>query len=293
MARMEALDWVLGKLSAVRLASSKTPIYKSPEFKPPKPIAPEVETPAQKQKRLSVLRGEEERIWRSWIDSGKKPEIFEQLKKSHAPILNRHLSQFKGAEVNKVAQRSILVEHYYKALETWDPDHPSKARLTTWIENNLRGLKRFVVKHQNPARITEPLSEKITPYRVLKAELTEKFGYEPTDQQIADASKGTFSLKDVLQVSRLVRRSYDIEGGDEKVEGAGLHAHDPWIQAAHVVYPELKPHEQKVHEFMFPRDGGKAVTKSGVIAKRLRWEVSKVSKAKRAILEKIQERIGD
>ena len=298
MDRVEALEWVLGKLSAPRVAQPKAPVFKPPVFKPPQPAAPKlpapvVETPAQKQKRLTELRGAEEELWRKWVDSGKKPDIFEQLKKSHAPILNRHLSRFKGVEVNKAAQRSILLEHYYKQLETWDPDHPSKARLNTWVESGLRGIKRFVVKHQNPARITEPLSQKITPYRVLKTELTEKLGYEPTDQQIADSSKGELSLKDVLQVSKQVRRSYDISGGGEEVEGAGLHANDPWIQAAHVVFPELKPHEQKVHELMFPRGGSAPVTKSGAIAKRLKWEVSKVSKAKRVILEKIQERVGD
>lgn len=228
------------------------------------------------------------------MEKGKPPEIFEQLKKSHAPILARQLSKFKGVEVNKAAQRSILLEHYYKQLETWDPNHPSKARLNTWVESGLRGLKRFVVKHQNVARIPEPLTQKITPYHVLKNELTEKLGYEPTSRQISDASKGKLSHKDVLQVEELVRHSYEQGGGGEEVEGAGLHANDPWIQAAHIVYPELKPHEQKVHELMFPRSEKLTpLKKSGDIARRLRWETSKVSKAKKVILGKIAERMGE
>jgi hypothetical protein len=289
--RSEAFDWLFAKLAAARSkAQPKVPIYTPPKVSL---APPTVESPAEKQKNRGLLRDKEEAMWHKWMDGGQRSEDFEALKKSHMPIINNWLSRFKGAEVNRVTQKAELVQHYRKALEKWDPSHPSGARLNTWVENNLRGIKRFVVWHQNPARIHEDLAKKITPYNAVKHELTEKMGFEPSSHQIADASKGKLSLKDVLQVESQVRRNYDITAGGEKVEGVGHHAHDPYLQAAHVVYPELKPHEQKVHELMFPRTDHAPVVKSGAIAKKLRWEVSKVSKAKRAIMTKILERVGD
>jgi hypothetical protein len=297
-----ALEWVLAKLSARNAALPKAPTYKPPEFKPAAPAAPavaprQVETPAEKARRLEALRPKEVRLWEKWIQGGKKPDDFEELKRSHMPLINKRLSQFRGAEVNRVAMKAVAMELYYKQLETWNPKHPSGASLTTHIHNGLRGLKRFVVKHQNPLRITEPMSEKITPYKSAVEELKGRLGYEPTDQQIVEHTLKwdgpKLSMKDVRDVQKQVKPSYFIEAGGEPTEGAGHHTADPYMQAAFVIKDSLRPHEVKVFDLMFPVSGRKPVVKSGAIANRLKWEVSKVSKAKGAILNKIREHVGE
>lgn len=297
-----ALDWVLDKLSAAK-KGPVAPVFKPMELKQPTIAAPvykppEFETPEEKQKRMAGIREHEFELWKRWKTGGQKAADFEAIMKSHMPIINRRLASFGGVEVNKTAMKSIIVEHYRRALETFNPGHEKGASLSTWVHNNLRGLKRFVVKHQNIARITEPIAEMITPFRTAENELAQRLGYSPTIKQIVDHTHSKtwagkkLSEKDALQVHKLVKRGLDYEGGGEDVEGAGVRYNDPALQAAHVVYHQLKPHEQKVHELLFPRTGGAPVYKSGTIASKLGWEVSKVSKAKRVILKKIQEHMN-
>jgi hypothetical protein len=155
-----------------------------------------------------------------------------------------------------------------------------------------------VVGLQNTVRVTEPTSQLITPVHTATAELTERLGYAPTTKQIVDFTHTKhwggqkLSEKDVLEVHGM-KRSPNLEQGGEEVEGAGIHTNDPYVQAAHIVYHQLKPHEQKVHELMFPRTTMKPVLKSGAIANKLGWHVSKVSKAKNTILRLIQDHVGE
>lgn len=310
--RVEALEWVLAKLSAVSGKSGTAPVvFKPPPFKPSlKPLspppAPVLKPPtaglpmADKQEELDRTREKEFHIWKAWkaAPSGpKKGELFQQLAKSQANILNRHLNRFPGAEVSRAAMKADLYEHYEKQLEKFDPSRGVK--LSTWVNWGLKSVKRFVVKNQNPARITEPVADKIAPFRTAASELKDRLGYEPTLQQIVEHTNSSswsgkkLSMKDALQVKKSVRRSYDISGGGEEVEGAGLRANDPMLQAAHLIFHDLKPHEQKVHELMFPRDEAPPVYKSGLIAKKLGWEVSKVSKARKSIFNLIKGRLGE
>lgn len=305
-----ALEWVLAKLSAAKKGIA-APVFKPPEFKPPKPVAPAFtpkvpdllkpgELEAQRQKTLTAKRKSEQDLWHKWRHEGQKAEDFETLLKSHMPLLNNHLARFGGVEVNKTAMKSVLIEHYRKALEDYNPKHEKGAQLHSWITWRLKGLKRFVVKHQNIARITEPIAENITPFRTAQSELAQRLGYDPTIQQIVDHTHSKdwtgdkLSMKEALQVHKLVKRGLDLGGGGEDVEGAGIRYNDPHVQAAHIIYYQLKPHEQKVHELMFPKVVGQApIYKAGVIAKKLGWEVSKVSKARKSIFDRIQERVRD
>lgn len=302
--RGEALDWVLAKLAA---KLPKAPVYKPPELKPLKPAAPTATplfpkkpelTEAEKVKR----RASEHEVWERYVaaTSPKEKNLhFQDLLKRQANIIAKHVGRFKGTEVNITAKKAAAIEKYRTALDTYDPNNRKGASLATWVNWNLRGLKRYVVGLQNTVRITEPTSQLVTPVRTATSELTERLGYAPTVKQISDFTHTKhwggqkLSEKDILEV-HAIRRSPDLERGGEEVEGAGVHTNDPYVQAAHVVYHQLKPHEQKVHELMFPRLPGKpAVLKSGAIANKLGWHVSKVSKAKNTILRLIQDHVGD
>lgn len=292
--RVEALDWVLAKLAAAKkpaVAAPKAPVYKAPEFKPG---ATAFGTLSEAEKKK--LRDKELALWKTWKEGGMKAKDFEPLYKSHSNIINKKLNAFKGAEVNRTAQKAFLIENYRNALESYDPNHAKGASLATHIYNNLRRGQRFVIKHQNPARITEPLAAKIGPYKAAISELTDKLGYEPTHDQVVEHSlswEKPLSKRDVLQLSKQVRRSYDINAGGSEIEGAGTRTHDPFLHAAHIIYPMLKPHEQKVHAIMFPKDGRAPIYKTGAIATKLKWHVSKVSKARTVIIDKIQNYVGD
>src|SRR5690606_2136885 len=219
-AKTEALDWVLDKLSAKPKGD--------PSVFPP-------------QEDFSSTRKTELGLWHDWVKSNKDPEKFVPLWKSHQRLINNAVGKFPGVEINKAALTGHATELYYDALESWDPNRKGGAALHTHVFNHLRGLRRYVVKLQNTAKITEPWSEKITPFRTARAELTEKLGFDPPLHKIVEYThskdwKGTkLSQRDALEVSKYVRRGLDIHAGGEDVEGAGTHSNDPSLQAAHLI----------------------------------------------------------
>lgn len=293
-----ALEWLLAKIAAK--ATLKPPaLLPLPKVELPKPTFPSVETEAQKQKRMASTRATEEEMWHDWIKSGKHPDKFVPLWKSQQKLINHAVSKFQGIEVNKAALKGEATDLYWDALESWNPKMEGGAALRTHVLNNLRGLKRYALKYQNTARITEPTADVITPFRAAQVELREKLGYDPALYQVVEHtnSKGwngkKLSMRDALEVSKYVRKGYDISAGGDNVEGAGTHSADKHEYAARLIYHSLKPDEKKVHELLYPRDGGKAVTGTGEIAKKLGWHISKVSKARTVIRNKTLPWVGD
>lgn len=287
--KVEALDWVLAKLSARARAAPKAPTYKAPEVKPVKPVAPI----ASFQGVASPKVQKDLELWKAWKSAPKheKGEKFDDLMGAMSGVVNKNLNKFRGAQLNRVQLEGKAYELAHKAFTRYVPSNPKGASPSTWLNWGLKGLKREAVKLQNTARITEPTSQIKNKFETSKAELTERLGYEPTLKQIAEHSG--LPEKSVLKIHREIRRDYDISGGGEEIEGAGFRRIDPYEQVAHIIYHDLKPYEQKVHELIYPRDGSKPMLKSGDIARKLKWEVSKVSKAKNTIKRLLRERAVD
>lgn len=287
--KVEALDWVLAKLSAQARATPKAPSYKAPKFE-----LPTLKAPVASYKGVASPKVNKDlTLWKAWRDAPKheKGEKFDDLMNAMSGVVNKNLNKFRGAQVNRVQLEGKAYELAHKAFTRYAPANPKGASPSTWLNWGLKSLKREAVKLQNTARVTEPTSQISNKFETAKAELTERLGYEPTLKQIAQHSG--LEEKQVLKIHKEMRRDYEISGGGEEVEGAGFRRVDPYEQVAHIIYYDLKPHEQKVHELIYPRDGGMPMTKSGDIAKKLRWDVSKVSKAKNTIKRLLKSQVVD
>lgn len=274
-----ALEWVLGKIAA----------KKAPSIAPAAIAAPRLVSPAEKQKKMRETRSKEMEIfhlWRGEKDPEKKQDHYENLLKSHMPLLQKRLNELKGSEVNKTANKITAIQIYRNALETFDPKQGTQ--LHSWITTNLKQLYRYNLQHQNIARIPESVAKHIGTYNSAVAELTQKFGYEPTTKQVAEHTK--IPEKMVRQLEQQLRSSFDAEGGGEEATGTSYHVPETLRTIARVVYPTLKPHEQKVMDLWLPRDQGRpSITDTSQIAKKLGWHDTKVSKAKTSILKKMDE----
>ena len=249
---------------------------------------PQVRLPREKERELTL----------QWQKSAKPDATWELLRKSHHSLFTKKLAEFRTGPMPQGELMGKALQLYRKSLLSWDPTRKGAADLHTHIINGWRPLRRFSLQHQNTARINEDVAKNIKAVDAANSELSEKLGYEPTHQQIADYTlkwEGpVLSLKEVKKVYQKRRAAYDIDVGGDLVEGAGFHTDDPYEQVIPIIKPLLKPHEQKVHEIMFPTITGVApIQKSGDIAKKLGWHVSKVSKAKRAIMTQIDAMVED
>lgn len=273
--KTQALEWVLDKLAAAK------------KIEPPKaPSLPKVDQAARKATDLD--------LWKTWKDSGKKPEHLDPLLKAFSGMMYDRVNKFK----NRVEIPTAAIEHEHKkalihAFETYDP---SKAALGTHVQNRLLKAKRFVDTYQNFARIPDNISRHIGYFNAAKAELADKLGHEPDDQTLHDHilknpiiindRPHVFSMKDISRLNKEQRKGFISREGskDEQTGVPNLSSREE--EVIRLVHHQLSPQERLVHEYTFGLNG-KPALKPGEIAKKLGMDGPKVSKLKKSIREKI------
>jgi DNA-directed RNA polymerase specialized sigma subunit len=270
----EALSWVLHKIAAARKAPAAPALSKLP-------AAPSLQKPeiSSKKKREHELVG----LFQQEKDPDKKVQHFEQIVQSLEPFIQSRLNDFKGAEVSKQSNRFQLVKAIRKAAETYNPS--KGAQFQSWVGTHFQHLSRHVIQNQNVARVSEGVQAKMTAYKTGLQAFIDKHEREPATHELAHHLGWT--PKDVISVRKSLGKSYEESDGGVGTEGVEHHSNNPDEYFAHLVYHDLKPHEQVVHELMYPKDGTRAVTRTADIAKKLKWPEPKVSKAKTEILRRI------
>jgi DNA-directed RNA polymerase specialized sigma subunit len=287
-----ALEWVLEKLAAAKKPAQKTPAFKVPE--PPKPPAPFKPAAPFKTVGLSDAqkkdrKAKETELWHKWNDGGRKEKDLDPLLNSLGNFIQKRVNVFSRAEV----PRSV-VTHVHKmaavdAIKKWDPNNPKGAALTTWIDWGMKHARRHIENNKNLVYNPENIREKIGVYNAFKSDLTEKLGHEPDAQMIHDHALelnhpkiAKWSLKDIKRLEKEQRRSL-IQSGHDADELAGSpYSSSRAEEVKLLIVPELTPEERLVHEYTFCLNG-KAALQPGAIAKKLKYDNSKVSKLRKSI----------
>jgi len=225
-------------------------------------------------------------LWRQWKVSNENPEKLQPLLNSLNPVItaqvNRHAPPRMYRPAIEAEARALTV----KALKKYDPSRG--AQITTHVTTNLRGLNRFVKKHQNFTRIVEAQAHKIGELQRTQDSLTEELGRPPTSLEIADRMK--IGVKKVERLKLEMRPDIFVipSGGEEG--GMDL---NPFTEMSPVhreiveMLPyELTTEEQQVFSYLFGLSGKKQTSSTGEIARSLGWSDSKVSQVKKKIADK-------
>lgn len=278
--KAEALDWVLEKLSAAK----KPKIVAPAPFPKPFSSLPGIASPEAKKKELKNKKQSEMELWKTWHTGGRKPADLDPLLKSLQPLIETNAQKYKNKV--EIPNAAIDFEHKRLTVEALHKYDPTKgAALGTWISNYLRKVNRFILTHQNFARITEPVAAKIGLYNSAKAELTERLGYEPDTHTLSEHTG--LSVKELKRLSKDQRKGLVSSGiaGTEVNPGSLLSSRDQ--EVVQLVYHQLTPQERSVHEYTFGLYG-KPVLKPGAIAKKLKMDSSKVAKLRTSIFNKMK-----
>lgn len=275
--RSEALEWVLGKLSAAKKPGPKpVEIVKFP--------APLSLTPDAKKKELGSKKKSEINLWETWHAGGRKPKDLDPLLKSMQPLIESRARIYKNNV--EIPNAAIDFEHKRLAVEALHKYDPSKgAALGTWVTNYLKKAGRFIQTHQNFTRITEPVAAKIGKFNAAKADLAERLGHEPDSQTLSEETG--FSLKEIKRLTKDQRKGLVSSGlaGSEVSPAASLSSRDQ--EVIHLIYHQLTPPERLVHEYTFGLFG-KPVLKPGAMAKTLKMDSSKIAKLRTSIFNKMK-----
>jgi DNA-directed RNA polymerase specialized sigma subunit len=274
----QALDWVLDKLSAAKKPAPPQPSLKAPQLE-------------QKQE-LQAKRPKELEMWKAYRDSGWKPQLLNPLIKSFQPLLNQRINRYK----NRVEVPTATIEHEHKVhfvngLKSYDPG--KGVQLNTWVTIALKKAGRRIEANKNFAYISENVSKNIGAYKDFKSELAERLGHEPDDRTVHDVAVkeqhpklGILSLKDIKRLNQEQRKGL-IQTGQETDLLRPTLVDPREFEVAHLIIPQLTPHERLVHEYTLGLNG-KPQLKPGAIAKKLKMDNSKVAKLRSAIFKKMK-----
>lgn len=270
--KLEALTWVLDKISAPKAPKVQAPSLSSGL------------SPSAKKKELKDKKSNELELWKTWKGGGHKPNDLDPLLKSLHPLIESNAQKYKNKV--EIPNAAIDFEHKRLAVEALHKYNPDKGTaLGSWVSTYLRKAKRFVLANQNFARITEPVAAKIGKFNAARAELTERLGYEPDANALAEHTG--FSLKDIKRLTRDQRKGLVSSGisGTEVNPAASLSSREQ--EVVQLIHYQLTPQERLVHEYTFGLFG-KPVLKPGQIAKKLKMDGSKVAKLRTSIFNKMK-----
>jgi RNA polymerase primary sigma factor len=225
--------------------------------------------------------------WEKWRQGGESPDDLRPLLQSMRPLIRKQVNVFKGRvrDIPPVALEAEFNRHAMTAFRTFDPHRGTK--LSTHVRNQLQKAKRYVATHQNLAYIPEHRVWRIGEFQTAQGELQERFGREPTNQEISEHLK--WAPNEVDRMQRELRRDLPASGFVSAEGGSA----DPYAmmpsrerEVLNLIEFELSPEEKLVFDYTYGRHG-KPQMKPGEISRKLRFSPSKVSRLRKSISGKI------
>lgn len=226
-------------------------------------------------------------LWRTWKESGEDPDKLQPLLSSLEPTIQTNVLRHKAPRIHRPVIEAEARTMAVKALRRYDPAKGSMP--STHVHNNLKGLNRFVKKHQNFTRIVEAQANRIGDYARAKEALAEELGREPTTLELSDRLK--MSVAKVTRLEQENRKdSFSALQTDTTFESNPFEKELPVHREIIQMLPyELTLDEQKVFNYLFGQGGKRKDTSTSSIARKLKWSDSKVSQTKNSIIRKYQD----
>lgn len=198
-------------------------------------------------------------------DKSVLPELLTSLE----PLIQSHANKWKGNlpdDVIKGEATSIVIN----SLPNFDPN---KASLSTFLNNNLKQLSRFVYTHQNVSRLSEPQTLKVSLFLREKHRLRDELGRDPSVTELAEALM--WSEKDVEKMQRSLRYDY-VESSNVYNQSIPSDRFGDFIE---YFYHGLSPEHQVIFEHTIGYKGKPELPDKG-IALKIKKPVSYVKEQK-------------
>ena len=136
------------------------------------------------------------------------------------------------------------------ALQALDSYKPQKAGLRTHLENNLRGMSRFVNQNKNVARIPEHRALKVSAYKNAVQRLGVELGHKPSQMEIADEL--SWPLRDVQQMEISLRGAV---AESEAFESSQKVFHDRFNERLEFARFVMSPKDKQIVDHLYGLHG--------------------------------------
>ncbi len=238
------------------------------------------------KEQLKVTQRKEIDLWHQWNNNGRTPEDMKPLLDSFKPVLQTEANKWRGVEIPKSAINAAVRKQFVHAVKTFNPNHPKKTQLGSWIRTNLNKSSRFMKTYQNIGKIPEQNISKIREFKLAKESLFNTHGYEPDTKTLADHLK--WPHKRVIQLQKELRDDLPVSGfpGGDPAEVLAPRE----LEAIKILQYDkrLSTDERTVYEYTFGINGRPCLP-PGQIAKKTGLHPSKISRIRGKIKEYVME----
>lgn len=218
-------------------------------------------------------------VYLEWSQN-KTPEYMGKIIKKYTPLLMSELPKYVG-NLPPTNIKSFGKKIIADAIKTYNPE---KSKLTTHIINNLQKLHRINYETSSALHMSEELQRGVNTYKTVKDYLSDKYGRDPSTEELADHLGWTESK--VNRTEKMMRQ----EVMDSSLEFAPkeIQMDNPKID---YLYYDLDPIDKKIFEGRTGY-GGVQVRSNNDIAKLLKISPAAVSIRAKKIAEKISDYLG-
>lgn len=199
------------------------------------------------------------------------------------PIVDKGIKMY-GAQGPLITSRARLM-----ALEAAEKYDPTRAGLQSHILSHMRGLQRIQRQQSEIVKVPERLLLESQQLRTAAQELTDKYGREPTDDELAD-NLGIPHAR-IAQI-RSFKPGYtqgQLTAMDPEYMPAshipGEMENDTWVK---LVYHDLNPQDKKIMEMTLGLNG-QPIRSNEEIARLLRRSPGAISQRKLLIQQKLDQ----
>ncbi len=239
------------------------------------------------QKKKGKTRSQRDlEMWKKWKEDPSDANLV-PLMESLQGLVTSKVSEFRTAPVPPSAVRGAANVAVMKALNTYNPN--KGAALHTYVSWHLKKVRSFVVKYQNIGRIPEHRAYRITEYKNAKAALTEKHDMPPDALTLSEHLG--WSMAEVGRMENELRKDLIASRNLEADKLSDLEAESGRErEVLRYIYYDLDKDERAVFEYSLGMNG-KPKLSAGQIAKKMGISQPKVSRLRKKIDNKINERL--
>jgi DNA-directed RNA polymerase sigma subunit (sigma70/sigma32) len=154
----------------------------------------------------------------------------------------------------------------------------------------MRGVGRFVEKHQNFARIPGNRIRFIGKYQQAQGQLRDELGREPTWKEIARKSKipQKHARKLETELSPVHISGMNVDPLGAPLGDTGGYTFSADMERLELIYPDLTSQEQLVVDYTLGRNGKMKVSSNRQLAMKLGVTDARVSNIRASIAKKMQ-----
>lgn len=214
----------------------------------------------------------------------KDPELFADLIIRYQPVVNSVVNRYSTVGVAPATLRAQATSQLIKAFNSYDPN--KGAQPTTHIWNNLQKVQRIASESQISGHIPEHRNLKRATFTIVKQNLEDRLGYEPSTSELADELN--WNKKETARMLNEIQGETTASKAEFDFYGNSITREHKDKALVDYLYHDLSGKDKVIFEHTFGY-AGKPILNNKGIAKKLRVNEMFVHRSKKRLSNKIRE----